>query len=219
MWQFSLIVYLLFAATAYAQGLASTPMPAPLPLPVPSYTFAGSALDHNGNLFVFDTIFSYPPPVTGQPLIQRLPPTIKTRVTVVTSDGNRMTPVEYDGGFQVIGTGWHAVYAVVNSFALPSRSLSLSATRRLVALNAVAGVLPASLPSVDVPIRADLKLAAAADRTVPDTFSFVDIAVPVPYLVPERPDLALPPPPTRFAQIVKYSGGTQFAVGSPIPLP
>jgi hypothetical protein len=219
MWQLSLILYLVFATTVYAQGPALVPMPAPLPVPVSSYAFAGSALDHNGNLFVFDTLYSYLPPVPGQPVIQRLPPTMKTRVTIITSEGNRMPPVVYDGAFQVIGTGWHAVYAVVNNYALASRSLSLSATRRLVALNAVAGVLPASLPSVDVPIRADLKLAAAADRTVPDTFSFVDIAVPLPYPVPERPELALPPPPTRFAQLVKYSGGTQFAAGSPIPLP
>src|SRR5262249_16439257 len=69
---------------------------------------SASAIDHNGNLSVFDTIYSYPVVVPGQPTPVRTVPSVKTRVTVITGDGKKMNPVEYDGSFQVIGTGAHA---------------------------------------------------------------------------------------------------------------
>ena len=90
-------VILLFVAMStgimgYAQigGVVVTPVP---PVAVlPSYGYSTSAIDHNGNVLVFDMIYSYPVPIPaptpGQSPIPQ-PPTVKTRVTVVT--GNEAT--------------------------------------------------------------------------------------------------------------------------------
>src|SRR5262245_4932642 len=111
--------------------------------PVSYYGLSASAIDHNGNLLVFDAMYSYPVVVPGQPTPVRTVPSVKTRVTVITGDGKKMNPVEYDGSFQVIGTGAHAVYAIVTvytaSTVAPGGSTTpaplFTTTRQLVALN------------------------------------------------------------------------------------
>src|SRR5262245_20890076 len=57
-------------------GVVVTPVP---PIAVlPSYSYSTSEIDHNGNVLVFDTMYSYPVPPLGQPFILQ-PPTVKTR--------------------------------------------------------------------------------------------------------------------------------------------
>jgi len=114
---------------------------------------------------------------------------MKTRVTVITSDGKKLNPVEYDGSFQVIGIGAHAVYAIVTAYTATTSTvlpggpttatpvIAFTTTRRLVALNAVAGILTASVPSLHVPLRAEVKLALATDNTAADTLSLVDMGM------------------------------------------
>ena len=89
-----------------------------------------------------------------------------------------MNPVEYDGMFQVIGIGAHAIYPVVTTYSTASTggSTTVTTTRRLVELTAVAGVLTATLPTTDVRLGAEVKLATATDNATADTLSIVDIA-------------------------------------------
>jgi hypothetical protein len=208
------LMVLWIGSVAYAQIPAPAPLPAPIPLPPVSFLGSStSAIDHNGNVLVFDIQYSYatttPTPTPGQPVVQ-------TRVTVIAADGTVKPPVQYTGAFQVIGAGWHAVYAAVNSYTAGPTNVAL--TRRLVAFNVVAGVPLSPLPAVDTPPRAEIKLSAARDNTMPDIISFVD-ASPDPRILAPTTGTPTAPIARRFAQIVKYAGGTDFAVGTQIPLP
>jgi len=178
--------------------------------------FSASAIDHGGNLLVFDTMYSYPVAVPGQPTNVRPVPSVKTRVTVITGDGKKMNPVEYDGSFQVIGTGAHAVYASVTEYTASTVSTGgsttpaplFTTTRQLVALNAVAGILTASLPRIDVALRAEVKLAPATDNAAADTLSIVDM-IPSPMIMAPM-GTTTAPTVQRFAQLVKYLSGVTF---------
>src|SRR5262245_1452173 len=99
-------VMLLITSTAYAKLPGGGIGPGPAIVPLPYYGLSTSAIDHNNNVLVFDVLYSFPVALPGLPNV-RTPPSAKTRVTVVTKDGNKMAPVEYDGLFQVIGTGAH----------------------------------------------------------------------------------------------------------------
>jgi hypothetical protein len=126
-----LVVILIVLSTgsmAYAQ-VGGSVLPVPVPgVPIPFYGWNSSALDHNGNLLVFDTMYSYQMPMATQRVVQ-------TRLTIIASDGTVKQPVQYPGAFQVVGTGWFAVYAIVNTYVAGQ-----TPTRRLVAFNVVAGV-------------------------------------------------------------------------------
>src|SRR5262245_6229180 len=209
-----ILIVLCTGSVAYAQvtgGVlpvpgAVLPLPVPLP-PVPFYGSSSSVIDHNGNLLVFDIQYSYPTPVMGQPTI---PPTIQTRVTVIAPDGTVKPSASYPGALQVIGAGWYAVYAVINTYS--TGPTTMLPTRRLVAFNVVAGVPLSPLPAVDAPIRAEIKLYAAKDNTGFDLITFVD--------PPSDPRILAPTasPVARLAHIIKYVGGANFVVGTPIPL-
>jgi hypothetical protein len=143
--------------------------------------------------------------------------------------GNEVTTpksFEYDGALQVVGIGWHAVYAILNTYTASTTPTSttddatfvlpvFSVNRRLVALAAAAGTLPSTLPSINVPMRSDVKLSASLTNTAPDTLSFVDTA--------SNPLILTPGPPAapialRFAQIITYAPETGFKAGKQIPL-
>jgi hypothetical protein len=196
-------------SVAYAQLPAPVPLPVPIPLPPVFFSSSSSVIDHNGNLLVFDIKYTYPTAMRGQPVVQ-------THVTVIAADGTVKPPVQYEGAVQVIGAGWYAVYAAINSYTAGPTNIAL--TRRLLAFNVVAGVPLSPLPAVDAPLRAEIKLSAARDNTGPDIISFVDPMTDPRILVPTA---GTPTAPTtrRFAQIVKYAGGADFAVGTQIPLP
>jgi hypothetical protein len=202
-----MLVVLFVGSVAYAQ--VGVPSPGPLP-PVPAFGSTTSVIDHNGNVLVFDLLFSAP--MAGQT------PVVKTRVTVVTADGTAKPPVEYAGAFQLIGAGWYAVYATTNAYAYTAAPTTIVPTRRLVAFNAIAGVLPSILPSVDAPLRADIKLSASRDNTGSDIISFVD-PLSDPRILTPTTSTTTAPITRRFAQIVKYAGLGNFVVGAQIPLP
>jgi len=174
--------------------------------PVPFYGSSTSVIDHNGNLVVFDLVYSYPTPMASAFS------TVKTRVTVIAPDGTVKPAVEYPStSFQVVGAGWYAVYAIFYTY--PSGSTA-NPTRRLVAFNIVAGVPLSPLPTIDAPMRANVELSSARDGTVPDLISFVDPLTDPRILAPTAGPAVL-----RYAQIIKYAGGSNFAAGARIPLP
>ena len=72
------------------------------PRSLPYYGLSTSAIDHNGDLLVFDVIYSSPVAMPGQPPNLRTSTSAKTRVTVITGDGKKMNPVEYDGGCELL---------------------------------------------------------------------------------------------------------------------
>jgi len=195
-----------------AFGYTQVPAPLPVPVPVPPISFFSSttsAIDHNGNLLVFDIQYSYTTSTPAQPVIQ-------TTVTVIAADGTVKPPVQYPGAFQVIGAGWYAVYATINAFT--AGPTSIVPNRRLVAFNVVAGVPLSPLPSVDAPLRGEIKLSAARDSTTSDIITFVDPLADPRILAPTTPTPTAPIT-RRFAQILKYAGGANFAAGTQIPLP
>src|SRR5215470_9192027 len=96
-------ILIALSTVGMAYGQVGAPLPGPVP-PVPFYGPSTSAFDHNGNLLVFDILYSYSSVLPGR----TGPPTVKTRLTVITPDGSAKPAVEYDGAFQVVGSGWYA---------------------------------------------------------------------------------------------------------------
>ena len=220
--RFSILLLIVLSAprAAYAQlsgtlGSYSPATPGQFGIaPVP-YGPSTSVIDHNGNVLVFDVQYSYVPPPAGAPASR---PQLKTttRLTVITPGGTALPPIQYDGAYQVIGAGWHAVYAITNTY-LTGPTVSFAPARTLVAFNVTAGVPLSPLPTLEVPIRADVKLSAARDAGSPDLISFVDVALsPLLFAPGTGPTI---PAIQRFARIVKYSGAATFSAGTPIPLP
>jgi|SRR5579883_1638867 len=164
-----LIVFSL-ASAAHGQvastGTIAVPVPQPIPLPPIFAGFSNSVLDQSGNVLIFDSSFSL---------------LTKTHVTVISSDGLSENSYDYDGSFQIIGTGRNAAYAVVSTFSTSSSTMPqrVSVSRHLVALRVVAGTLPSTLPSVDVPTTDDVKLSAGSSDNVLDTIAMVSMSVTV----------------------------------------
>ena len=207
----AILIVLWTGSFGYAHAQITGTIP-PVPIPLPPVSFFGSStsvLDHNGNLLVFDVQYSLPTTMPAQPAIQ-------TRITVIAADGTAKPPVQYPGVFQVIGGGWYAVYATINGYV--AGPTAVAPTRRLVAFNVVAGVPLSPLPYIDTPLRAEIKLSPARDNTASDIISFVDPPSDPRILVPTA-GTPTAPITRRFAQIVKYAGGTNFAAATPIPLP
>jgi hypothetical protein len=214
------LIVLTASTAAYAQpgttgGGNVFPSPVPPIAPVPVYGPSTSVFDRNGNLFVFDVSYSYSAPEPGQPVILRSTVKVTTRLTVITPNGTAMAPLQYEGAFQVIGAGWYAVYGIHNAYV--AGQTAFVPARTLVAFNVTAGAPLSPLPTLEVPIRADVKLSAARDAGAPDTISFVDAAPNPLILGPNTGPTA--PAIRRFARFVKYSGGANFITSTPIPLP
>ena len=216
-----LIVCLVAGSAAYAQVMQSEDSAAGAAFSsLPSM----SVIDHNGNLLVFDTVNLALAPLPRRPGILPIPAAIKTRLTVIPSTGGKMPPVELDGLYQVLGVGRYAVYLIANTYTVNgvdssagSRPIAVSLNRRLVAINLIAGIPLRPLPVVDIPSRAEVKLSVPRDIGFADTIAFVEGAISPMILAPT----AAPAAPTisRYAQLLKYSGGAAFDVGPKIPLP
>src|SRR5262245_4650745 len=208
-----MLIVLCTGSVVYAQVSGGVPMPFPGVAPAPFYSPSTSVIDRNGNLLVFDVLYSYSTAMLGQPVVLR-PTTATTRVTVITTDGIAKPPVEYQEAIQVVGTGWYAVYAIMNAYV--GGPTAVPPTRRLLAFNVVAGVPLLPLPAIDVPLRAEVQLSAARDSSGSDIISFVDPLSDPRILAPTA---GTAPIARRFAQILKYTGGANFVAGTPIPLP
>jgi hypothetical protein len=176
-----LLIVVSMTGAAYAQVATTPNMPTPirLPLPLPPiFTgYTASVIDHSGNVLIFDN--SYPLLLSGVGGAATTLPTVMTHVTVISSDGNMNKQFQYDGSMQILGVGNNAVYAFVNSFVPATASpIGGTITRRLVALQFLAGTLPASLPSIDVSGNEDVKLSAGTGAGGSDVFATVQSLFP-----------------------------------------
>src|SRR5437879_4561606 len=186
------------AAAGASVGIpVGTPIPVAPIAPVP-YGLSNSVIDHNGRLLVFDVTYQYPSPLPGQPgqpVDFRFPPTRTTRVTIIESDASRKRDAQYPGAFQVVGVGRYAVYALVTDYIVGTMfaQAPISIARRLVALSSS---FP-TLPSLDVPLQADVKVSAVGDDGTPDTIALVDIT-PSPLIFDPTKETVIPAAiPTR----------------------
>ena len=64
-----MLIVLCTGSVVHAQVGGGVPMPLPGVAPVPFDGPSTSVIDHNGNLLVFDGLYSYPTPMPGQPII------------------------------------------------------------------------------------------------------------------------------------------------------
>jgi hypothetical protein len=202
-------------------------------LPISNYSYSSSTFDHDGNLLIMDVLYSSPLAPPGQPVILRLPGTTKTRVTVITSAGTPLAPREYEGSLQVTAVGRNGVYAFLTTYSNTTTSttnrssggavaaviVGFNTTRKLVSLRVGASGLPAALPAVEVPLRADVKISAADTAGGLDSIAFVDTVLGMRPLAPPGSTTPAPVEP-RTVQLHKSDGNSFIAVtANPIPLP
>ena len=155
----------------------------------------------------------------GTPRILTRIPASKTRLTVVRKNGDKDLPKEFEGTIQVLGAGYYAVYVILSSNTITRASgstagVTITAKRQLMAINLDSTARPAPL---DVPMRADVRLSAAADAPHLDALSFVDPPGNPMILAPAR-EAPTSPAIQRFAQLITCNG-TAFNSTQPIPLP
>jgi hypothetical protein len=208
---------------------------------IPSvFSTSNSIIDQNGNLIVLDVSYSYPP-VTGSSLTARFPTVAKTHVSVitVTTSGANKTSFDYAGALQILGVGRHGVYAVVSTYTpsttpLPTPAGNGSAgtsggpialppivpvlftmNRKLVVMNAVAGTLPASLPSIDLLSGDEVKISAAGDSGPLDTIALIDSPLWPPILASATTSSS-----SHSVRLFTFDGGSFAPVNqTPIPVP
>ena len=210
-WLIALFSVFLIAGAAAAQVQVGQVAPIP-------YGFSNSVIDRAGRLVLFDITYDYPPVMAGRPIPVAFPPTMKTRVTIVGSDGIGKSDAQYEGAFQVVGVGRYAVYVLVNEygFATTSTQTSIVFTRRLVAL----GPAFPMLPSLDVPIRADVRVSPVGDDGAPDSIAFVDSPATPVILRPADAVAAMPAVATQPRTVQMFtSDGKSFTPLTPKPIP
>jgi hypothetical protein len=197
---------------------AAGPAPAyPNRLP---YGYSNSVIDQKGRLLVFDVTYEYPPVPAGvaPPGALRFPPTMKTVVTIIDSDGSTKRDSQYSGAFQVVGVGRYAVYAVLTDYSNTSAPAPTGITRRLVAL----GPSFPTLPSVDVTGEVQVRVSAVGDDGAPDMIALVD-SPPIPVMLAPMDGISpLAATPTRQRTVGMFqSDGTSFKplTQTPIPVP
>jgi hypothetical protein len=149
--------------------------PTPIGLP-PIYTgISSSVVDSGGNVLILNGSYA----LTG------IPVSVKTHVTVISSDGKTKSGYYYDGSYQVIGVGRNAIYAIVTSYATVTGTPVPAISQHLVAMRVVAGTLPLTLPMPpnDLPSgNVDVKLSPGSGPGATDTIAVIapPIAPPIP---------------------------------------
>src|SRR5262249_7343284 len=127
---------------------------------------------------------------------------------MIAADATSKRDSQYDGSFQVVGVGRYAVYALVTNYPIDTMSApaSISITRRLVALGSS---FPA-LPSIDVPLQADVKVSANGDDGALDTIALIDTMPSPVILVPTGTVMPAPssPLPVRTVQMFQSDGAS-----------
>src|SRR5262249_55391563 len=157
---------------------------------------------------IFDVTYLYPLVAPDQPIALRFPATT-THVTIIENDGNTKHDGQYNGFFQVTGVGRYAVYALVNDYvasATPTQAPTF--LRRLVAL----GPLFPTLPSVDVPFQAQVKVSAVGDDSALDAIAVVDNRPNPPILAPAETTMPSIPIRVRTVQMFQSDGKSFKAV-------
>ncbi len=219
---YAFLVLFVAANTALAQVddagpvLEAIPGAIPTIAPIP-YGFSNSVIDHNGRLWIVDVTYEFPTPLANgvRPI-----PTRTTHVTVIESDASTKRTSQFNGTFQVVGVGRYAVYAVITDYpmfttlAQPAQPSMLPA-RSLVAL----GPAFPTLPSVAVPLQAEVKVSAVGDDGAPDTIAFVDMT-PSPILLDPTSVTPTATIPTRLRTVeIFQSDGKSFTRRTPSPIP
>ena len=218
---YAFLLVFLAASTAAAQADDPAPVvnviPGRMPIIAPRpYGFTNSVIDHNGRLWIIDSIYEFPPPLaTGI----RPAPSRTTSVTVIENDGVTKRTAQFNGTFQVLGVGRYAVYALSTDYpiftTLAPAQPSMLPSRSLLAL----GPAFPTLPSVAVPLQAEVKVSAVGDDGAPDTIAFVDVT-PSPIVL--GPGSATPTAamPTRLRTVQMFqSDGKSFSRLTPSPIP
>jgi len=210
------LIFLSMTGAAYGQiGVPSGPFSA----------LSNSVIDHNGNLIVFDASYSYSAnPNQAFPI--RFPPTVKTHVSVITiaASGATKTSFDYDGAFQLVGVGRRAVYAIVSAYTVPTTAMpiAVNVARRLVALNAVAGTLPTSLPSIDLLSGDDVKISADDDGSGAETIALIgsSLAILPPIAFPGGTTTTTSTSASHSIRLFTFDGGSFTKINqTPISLP
>ncbi|HEY2384909.1 MAG TPA: hypothetical protein VGK48_27355 [Terriglobia bacterium] len=166
-----LFVMILTAGAGFAQvsagggGTVVLPPIAVSPISV-SLGNTNSVIDQSGNVLLFDSV------LTGFSPASALATPTPTHVSVISSDGRTVNGYSYSGSFQILGVGHNAVYALVGSVSGGNGSPFII-TRTLVALRVVAGTLPATLPSITVPLNQDVKLSAGTGSGESDRIALI----------------------------------------------
>jgi hypothetical protein len=207
------------AVSAAAQVVGVVPIPLP---PVPVTGLAGTVIDQNGNLLVFETRYTFPAGTNLNSRILRVSPTPTTRITPVLASGTAGTAREYAGvTLQVVGVGRWGVYAILTAISTDQNNRTL-VTRRLAVINA--GVSGTSLPdnangfvSTELaPNVGQIDVARSPDQS-PDTLYAAVSSYPVVLLTPNVGTFPPAPGSGRKVTIYKYAGG-QFS-SADVPLP
>src|SRR5260370_2989702 len=153
-----------------------------------AYSFNNSVIDHTGRLLKFEVTYKYAAVPMGQPVGMRYPPTAMTHVTVIDSDGiTKHDAGQFNGTFQVVGVGRHAVYAIVNDYSSATLQAPTSIMRSLFAFGPS---FPPSnpstpVPSIALPWQSEVKVSAVRDDVaVPDTIVVVNNVITPPILAP-----------------------------------
>jgi hypothetical protein len=178
-----------------------------------------SIADQSGNVIVFDVMYNFTPPppvITGTRVdLPRIRFSPKTRVSVITRNGQALTPREYSAIFQIVGAGRNAVYAVVIPFPAEGQLRVLSSNPRLIALNfGNTGLvdLPADVSGfrspADFDVRGPVQLVAPSEGAA-DTLFAVDPNVGV-----FTGGTGTAPSITRFVRYVNFDGANFSATTS-----
>jgi hypothetical protein len=170
---FAILFVILFAAITSAAQIASFPAQV-ASFPV-AYGFSNSVIGHDGALWIFDATYQYPPPtlMSAQAIPVRFPPIVTTHITMVDSKGNKLDAPPHSGTFYVAGVGRYAVYAIITDYVVNTTGTQtpVTYTRTLVALGPA---FPTTMPSIPVPMQADVKVSAVGDDSAPDEIVFID---------------------------------------------
>ena len=217
-----LAIFILFLAASTAAAQVDDPAVSVvnvIPIPTIPSGASNSVIDHNGRLFIFDVTFENTMILTTEG-VYRFARSAKTRVTVIESDGTTKRDGQYNGSFQIAGVGRYAVYAIVNdygfSMAASQTPVPITIVRRLVAL----GPVFPTLPSLDVPLQADVKVSAVGDDGTPDSIAFVDVTPSPIILNPTDAGAPVPAIPTRLRTVRMFqSDGKSFTPLTPSPIP
>jgi hypothetical protein len=189
-------------------------MPTIAPIP---YGFSNSVIDHNGRLWIFDITYDFPPPLANgvRPI-----PTRTTRVTLIESNGVTKSTAQFNGAFQVVGVGRYAVYALITDYP-PFTTVAQPAPPSMLPARSLVALGPdfPTLPSVAVPLQAEVKASAVGDDGAPDTIAVVDMT-PSPILLGPAGVTTTVTIPTRLRTVQIFrSDGKSFTSLTPSPIP
>ena len=212
---FAILFVILFAAITSAAQIASFPAQV-ASFPV-AYGFSNSVIGHDGALWIFDATYQYPPPtlMPAQAIPVRFPPIVTTHITMVDSKGNKLDAPPHSGTFYVAGVGRYAVYAIITDYVVNTMGTQtpVTYTRTLVALGPA---FPATLPSIPVPMQADVKVSAVGDDGAPDEIVFIDREITPLMLGPvTQAATSVTPTAQRTVQMIQ-SDGKSFTSLPPI---